>query len=146
VYRSAAAYGRNNERALPEIAAIIESRYEIRAVKTAENTERERERERSYETQGLVSFKGGREGASFMHANYANCVIASLGCNRDEWPRRERKRAIIVLSVRRSVFGGVSYVSLAEPDGRNDARSPDWSSEKIDQGGRRTLTDTETAA
>jgi hypothetical protein len=51
VYRSAAAYGRNNERALPEIAAIIESRYEIRAVKTAaENTKRERERERGYET------------------------------------------------------------------------------------------------
>lgn len=43
---TAAAYGWNNERALPEIAAIIESRYErsIRAVKNCRGEHRERER------------------------------------------------------------------------------------------------------
>lgn len=58
MYRSTAAYGQNNERALPVIAVIIESRYEIHAVKI-----RRKLREAANGHEGTVRNTREREGA-----------------------------------------------------------------------------------
>jgi len=93
----------------------------------AENTEREREREGSYET-GLAR-KEGREGASFMRANYANCVIASRLQSRRMTDKRERERShdivIALLALGRGTL-------LAEPDDRNNTGHQPKSSSKLE--------------
>jgi len=119
-------------------------------------TQRERERERGATRQGLARKlqKRQREGEFYtritrIHANYANCVIASRLQSRRMAEKREKTsdRTIQLLRYpsdealfwRKQV---AAYVSLAKSDGRSDLRlvirqdQPKW----------RTLTDTETAA
>lgn len=77
VYRSTAAYGRNNERALPVIAVIIESRYEIRAVKICRKL-----REAAGGHKGTVRNARERGREKVLYVNYVNlrdCFAAVYG-------------------------------------------------------------------
>lgn len=68
MYRSTAAYGRNNERALPVIAVIIESRYEIRAVKICRKL---REAADSHERTVRNARERERERKRILYVNYS---------------------------------------------------------------------------
>jgi len=77
VYWSTAAYGRNNERALPVIAVIIESRYEIRVVKICRKL-----RETVYGQEATVRNVQERKREKVLYVNYANlrdCSVAIYG-------------------------------------------------------------------